>query len=355
MVATAAAIASIASAGVGIGKSLFGGGGSANRDNYNLLLQQLEDSRQNATNAQIGGANINRLATAGYDDGSGGGLRYDPATGTWRSTLGPDAQAAQSAADQAGISRNTTDMRQAQGANARADINAAQAQPLIDAARRRYEDFRPQTAEGLTALLTGQATGANTEAYRPLVQDALRQYTRAGSGAGDVMAKLGQSQAGDLRKALIEAQIAGQSNVENINTQRRQGLAMDLGAAEKAGTPTFQYPSINPSTANKDMLAALTSRANAAGYTSALGLQGINSAQKTANDLAGNVKAPGAFENLDAIGGGLKQLSNSLKSDDLKNLGGKIGGWFGNSTPDAQIWNPDNPIGTERLGGITAR
>src|SRR6187399_1535444 len=143
MVTTAAAIAGIIGTGVGVGKSLFGGGSQDQQRQYELMLRQLEDSNANRTNAQIQGANINRLATAGFDDGQGGGFSYDPATGTWHSKLGPNAQAVQDAADRASVDRNTLDMQQARQANMRSDRNAIAAQPMIDAARRRMEGFRP--------------------------------------------------------------------------------------------------------------------------------------------------------------------------------------------------------------------
>ena len=333
MVTTAAAIAGIIGTGVGVGKSLFGGGSQDQQRNYEMMLRQLEDSNANRTSAQIGGANINRLATAGYDDGQGGGFSYDPATGTWHSKLGPNAQAVQDAADRASIDRNTLDMQQARGANARADRNAIEAQSLIDATRRRFENFRPQTAEGLTADLTSRAVDANNQAYTPMRQDLLRTITRAGSGGGDLVNNLGQGQAGDLRRAILEARIGGLTNVDQMNNQRRQGLQSDLQTAMQAGTPQFQYPSITPSTNSKDLLTALTTRANSSGYTSALGLNAVNAAQNTANTASGNVKVPNSLAGLNDIESGFKQLGSLLKTDDIKNLGNKIGGWFGDSTP----------------------
>jgi len=335
--ATAAAIAGIVGTGVSVGKSLFGGGGSAQNRQYELMLRQLEDSNANRTAAQIAGANINKLATAGYDDGQGGGMYYDPATGTWHTTLGPQAQAVQEAADRASVDRNTLDMQQARQANMRSDRNAVAAQPMIDAARRRMEGFRPIDAEGLTSDLATRAVDANNQAYTPARQDLLRTITRTGSGGGDLLGNLEQSQAGDLRRALMEARIQGLTGVDQINNTRRAGLASDLQTATAAGTPNFQYPGITPSTNNKDLLAALTSRANASGYTSALGLNAVNSAQSTANTAAGNVKVPGSFEGLDAISGGMDQLSNLLSSDKLKKLFGGSSSWNPagglNSTP----------------------
>lgn len=335
MVATAAAIAGIIGTGVGVGKSLFGGGSQDQTKQYELMLRQLEDSNANRTASQIQGANINRLATAGYDDGQGGGMFYDPATGTWHSKLGPQQQAVQDAADRASIDRNTLDMQQARQANMRSDRNAIAAQPMIDAARRRMEGFRPIDAEGLTSDLTARAVDANNQAYTPMRQDLLRTITRTGSGGGDLVNNLGQGQAGDLRRAMMEARINGLTGVDQINNQRRQGLASDLQTATAAGTPNFQYPGITPSTNNKDLLAAMGTRANSAGYTSALGLNAINAAQKTANDVSGNVKVPNSLAGLNDIESGFKQISGLLKTDDIKNL-------FGGGTK----WNPAGGLNT---------
>ncbi len=332
--ATAAAIASIVGTGVGVGKSLFGGNGAQNQQ-YDLLRQQLEDSNANRTNTAISVANINRMGRAGFEDSQGSGLSYDPVTNTWSSKLGPIPLAAQNAADSAAIGRNTTDMYQAQGANARADINASRAQPLIDAAMRRYADFRPTTSDELTSLLTNQAADANTQAYRPIIQAITQAANRSSTNAGGQIADVGEKSSADLRRGMIEARLAALQGTENINNQRRQGLTSDLTTAMAAGTPSFQYPTITPSTNNKDMLAALTSRANAAGITSAYGLGAANQAQGLSNEAAKAAagKVPDPLNNLNTLELGLNSLSKGLNSLAGTDLGKKIGGWFGDSAP----------------------
>ena len=350
--ATAAAIAGIVGTGVGVAKSLSGGGG-ADRTQYDLLLRQLQDSQANSTNARIAAAGVNQMARSGFDDGQGGGLRYDPATGTWHSTLGPEALAAQRASDAATTTRNTTDMYRAGGANDQAAMNAARSQAFIDAARRRYEDFRPQTADELTALLTSQVADANNQTYEPMRGMVAGQALRSGNSAGSaVLDRLAMQQGNDLRRGMIDARVAALQNVGNINNTQRQGLAMDLGAANAAGTPNFQYPGIAPSTYNKDMLAALTSRANNAGYTSAYGLQAANQAQSIANtagkDAAGAVPDP--FAGLNRAELGLRNLSQTLGSNNSRALYDKIGGWFGPGQQDpTNTWTylQDNPVGDD--------
>jgi hypothetical protein len=80
----------------------------------------------------------------------------------------------QTAADQAAISRNTTDLRQAQAANAQAAIRAARSEGYADTTRRGLENFRPTSGSEMSALLGEQATRASNATYTPLINDTLR-------------------------------------------------------------------------------------------------------------------------------------------------------------------------------------
>ena len=331
MAATIGAIAAGISALTGVGTALAGGGGS--RQRQSIYGDEYGQAMQDALDAKLAGVETSRLGRAGFSDSAGSGLRYDPVTNTWVSSLGPLPQAVQTAADAAAISRNTTDLRQAQGANARADVNASRAQPLIDAAMRRMADFRPQTADELTSLLTNQAADANTQTYRPIIQAITQAANRSSSNAGDQIAKVGQGSADNLRRGMIEARIAALQGTEGINNSRRQGLAGDLATATAAGTPQFQYPTITPSTNNKDMLAAITNRATGSAYTNALAQSGVNAANKerssAAGLLAGSYPATDPF--LSGLYSGSQQLSNLFKD---KNVAGKLDEWFGPSATD---------------------
>lgn len=336
---TAAAIAGLASAGIGIGKSLFGGNG-AQQQSFNTLAQQLADARNNVTNAQIGAANIGQLSRAGFTDSQGSSLRYDPTTNQWVSTLGPQPQRVQNASDQASILRNTTDLRQAEGANERADLNAARAQPLIDAARMRLSQFRPQTTDELTGLLQESAVNANNAVYRPLVADTLRQFARTGSATGPVLADIGRRSSQDLREAMIQSRVAGLQNVEQLNNQRRQGLQNDLGTAIAAGTPQFQYPGVQTSTNSKDMLAALTDRARTAPFTAAAGQSGVNAAVAAAGQAATGAAGatPDPNAQLSGVQSGFDSLSKLLQNKQIAQGLGNIGDFFKPS-----VGTPDDP------------
>lgn len=324
MAATAAAIVSAIAAVGGTAASLFGGSGSSARTA--IAQQELDNARQQAINAAIAGAETGKLGRSGYSDSSGNGFRYDPGSNTWISTLGPSAQNVQTSADNAQIERNTTDLRQAQGANRRADINAAEAQPLIDAARRRYADFKPTSGDELTSLLSQSAITANNETYRPLVQDTLRQFTRSGSAAGPVLANIGKRSGADLRQGLIDARLKGMTGADSINNTRRQGLQSDLTTAMAAGTPQFQYPTVAASTNNKDMLAALTNRATGAAYANALGQQAVSGANSGERDASKNLlgtipsDSVGASNTYSALG----QVKDFASSDAFKSLYGSV-------------------------------
>jgi hypothetical protein len=343
MVALAASLAGLASAGIGIGKSLFGGN-AAQEQAAAIQQQQLADARANALNARIGAANINQLATAGFSDSFGSSIHYDPATGTWVSTLGQLPKEVQTASDQATILRNTTDLRQAQGANERADINAARAQPLINAAQMRLSQFRPQTTDDLSSLLQESAVNANNATYRPIVADTLRQFARTGNAAGPALADIGRQSSRDLREAMIQSRIAGLQNVGQLNNQRRQGLQSDLATAQAAGTPQFQYPGLAANNPNQAMLSALTDRARTAGYNSALGQSAatgaIGEAGKAATAAAGAVPDP--LANLTGAATGFDTLSKTLKDKDFAAGLASLKGLFGPSVNGPQ--DPANAL-----------
>jgi len=338
MAVTAAIISGVAalgSAGIGAYTALNSGRGTG--QSISIDAAQLAQAQNDAIQARINAANTTRLGQAGYTDSSGNSYQYDPGTNSWVSTLGKLPQQVQTAADQAAIARNTTDLRQAQGANARADLNAARAQPLIDAAQRRLANFRPMSGSDLGGLLSETAANANTTAYRPLIQDTLRTFARTGTAAGPVLADIGRRSSADLRQGLIDAQIKGIAGAADINNANRQGLATDLSSAITAGTPQFQYPGIVPSTNQKDMLTALQNRATGAAYSSALGNASIGEAGKQAQDasktLAGAI--PSSSPQLSGLYAAGTNVTDFLKGSDFKTLLGLMTN--GNKTPSSTL------------------
>lgn len=355
MALTAALVGGGLAAAGGIASSAIQAGASGPAQKQDLGLAQLRFAENNATNAQIQNAMINQLARAGYTDSSGNSLRFDPATGQWVQQLGALPQQEQDAASRAAIERNTTDLMQAQGANRRADVNAARFQPLIDAARRRIEGFQEMTPDTLSGLLGSAAADANTQAYRPIIQSTQLDALRSRRDPGNDLAAIGKQSAETLRSAMIDAKLKGITGAGEINNQRRQGLSSDLQMAMTGGTPQFQYPQIIPSTNNKDMLAAITSRANNAGITSAYGLNATAASNKAVGDASaayGNTipmtdptaeavsnisrQAGSLFKNED-VQKGLASLFAKKPFDPAGGLGGQMGTSFGD--PSGKLYN----------------
>src|SRR5215469_14521534 len=123
---------------------------------YALQQQQLQAAQANQQYQRMVQAMVNQRAVAGTADAFGTTVQYDPTTNTWQQQLGPLPKAADTAAMQANIIRNTTDLQQQELANRQALIRAAQAGPAANAAQMQLANFRAMTPEQLTGLLTQQ-------------------------------------------------------------------------------------------------------------------------------------------------------------------------------------------------------
>lgn len=272
---------------------------------------------------------INRRSVAGSVDEAGTSMRYDPATNQWVSQLGKLPGQVQTASDQASVSRNTTDLRQAQAANEQAAIRASRGEGYADTARRELESFRPRGHDEMVGLLGEQATRASNNTFRPLVADTLRSFARTGTSAGPVLAEIGRSSAGNLRDSLMEAQIKGMSSADQMNEGRRQSLT---GAAQAGGalaTPGFGYSQLNPSSYASTMANLLGQRAHTATVAPAYGISGMGTAAKGVQDAYGTAakavpdpnfstaQSKSALDSLSTAagkGGALSELYNVWKS-----------------------------------------
>ena len=308
---------------------------------------QLELARNNMYNQQLVQALVNQRAVAGSSDAFGSSMHYDPATNSWVSDLGALPKAADTAAMQAGVTRNTTDVQNQELANREALRRAAQAGPTADTAQRELQQFRPMQSGDLAGLLQQRATEASNTTYRPLVADTLRQFARTGTAAGPVMAQLGREQSDTLRKSLIDSQIAAMTGSEQINQSRRSQLEGTATNTANLANPTLQAGGVVQSGNNAALQTALASRANAAGYTTAAGAQGPNNALGGANtattSAAGNVLDPNF---------GIKQGVTGLK--DLATMFGPGGSardiysgvksWFGSDVNNGDAAQQHNQL-----------
>jgi hypothetical protein len=245
-----------------------------------LAANAQASAESNAQQQAMIQALINKRSTAGFQDSAGSSLRYDPTTNQWISALGKLPEQVQTSADQASVSRNTTDLRQAQDANAQSALRAARAGSYADTARRELENFRPMGHEQLIGLLGQQATNANNATYRPLVADTLRAFARTGTAAGPVLAQLGKGSADSLRDSLLDAQIKGMQGTEALNQSKRSGLLNNAQTASGLATPAFGYSQITPSTYASTMANLANQRATTASTAPAYGAAAKNEAEK---------------------------------------------------------------------------
>jgi hypothetical protein len=228
------------SAVAGLGSAALNSGRTNNQaiQKSNYANAGLGEAQDNAQYMRMLSALINQRSTAGSVDEAGTSMRYDPATNQWVSELGKLPREAQTASDQASISRNTTDLRQAQAANAQAAIRAARGEGYADTTRRNLEDFRPTSGSEMAGLL------------------------------------------GDLRDSLIEAQLKGRSGADQLNQSRRADLSGAAQTGASLATPGFGYSQINPSSYSSTMAALLGQRANTSAIAPAYGATGVNAAAK---------------------------------------------------------------------------
>ena len=339
--ATAAAIAALVGTTVGVGSTIAGtlGRGNTTADRGQAIgLAQLQDARNNDQYQKALSTLIAQRSIAGAQDEYGSGMQYDPATNTWVSKLGAQPKAVQDAADLAAISRNTTDLRQAQAANTQAAQRATDAGPVADTALRNLRDNRDMPVGTLAGLLQQRATDAARATFDPLTADTLRSYQRTGTAAAPVMAALGKQQFESLRDTLANSQIQAMTNVDDINANRRRSLESSAVNAGGLATPQFQYPGITPSS-NRDALAnAVATRAQQGGVGAAYGMGGVNTGagqtQSAYKNLIGSLATP---SNATQTAG--KEIGTALTNKSLgDNLSIAYNGLFGKSSSGSGNW-----------------
>jgi hypothetical protein len=252
--------ATLGAAGMGMARS--GGGGGA----ADTSAAQLQAARDQLVAQQVQQALANRRAVSGSTDSFGNQVSYDPYSNQWITQYGKLPQEAETASMQAGILKNTTDLMQQELATRDSIRRAQLAGPAADAAIREISNYSPMSREALTGLLTQQGVTAARESYDPLRADTLRSIARTGSAGGPVLAQLGKSEADNLRKTLMDAQLQGLSGADSIN-QQRQGQALSLaGGTSSLATPNLGQTSVQPSTIASTMGQLVAQRANMAGY-----------------------------------------------------------------------------------------
>ena len=286
---------------------------------FDIQERAQQDAENNAAFQRALSVLINQRSVAGTQDSFGSTLRYDPATNTWVSNLGPLPQAEQTAASQAAISRNTTDLGQTQLANTEAMRRAATAGPVYDTAIRNLQAFRPKTADELSGLLTQQGLTANNAVMRPIIADTLNTYARTGTAAAPALAKLGRQSYDNLKDAMVSGRIQALQSTDQLNNTRRQGLESAATTAAGLANPSLQFSGVQSSSQSKDLASLLADRAKTASTAPAFGAAGVNTAtnlnQEALKNLAGSVPDPNT--GLNNVLNAVKGLGSTLQNKDL--------------------------------------
>jgi hypothetical protein len=306
VLAAITAAAGLASAGAGLAGTL-----SANTRSAQQQSDISQGALNNARSQQQYQAMLNAIAlqrsTAGSTDSMGTTQSYDPYTNTWNTKLGALPQQQAISQGQAQISRNTTDLRNAQVANQEAMRRSYAASDAADSAMRAIRAYNPVTQGGLTGALEQRATMANRQVQDPLVADTLRTYARMGTSAGPVLAQLQNQSATDLRKAIIDATISGYGGASDVNKNNMASLLGKYSTLNANATPTLQYPGIATDDTNKTM-------AQLAAYRAAQGGRAATDAAASVPGMTGQVTtaASGAAKNV---------VDSNFQANQLANLG----------------------------------
>lgn len=350
MAATIGAIGSLIGAGSGMLGGLFGGSSKAAKEKNDIDRASLANAmaQQQFAN-QLSSIGLQR-STSGYTDSQGNSYSYDPGTNSWKMTLGALPQQAQQAMYGASIQRNTQDMAQQALANEMAMRNAAQTQPLAEAARNALANFQPISGTQLGQMLGRQAQIGQQEAERPILSALASQGVRGNVATGPQMAELGKQQAESARDAQMQAVIQGMTQAGSVNQANLQALGSKYGALAQGGTPQLQALAIDKQTPGDTLSQLASQRALYAGNApfagGAAAVGAANAVTNAGSAAAGSVPPSAGANQIMGIG---NQIGSLLQN---KDVGSAINNWFGGSQPPVQQWwSPASGAG--KVGGNT--
>lgn len=328
---------------------------AANRNSAAISANNLQSAENQQQYQHMLDAIAMKRSVAGSTDSRGDTLRYDPATNSWVSALSPNGQQIQSAADSAGINRNTTDVRTANDANNNAMLDAIRARGASGTALQKLEAFKPMSSDALEGALQETATTANRQAQQPIIADTLRQFARTGTAAGPVLTNMMRDNATSLRQTMLGDKIAAMKGVGDINNQRRSGLLSTYEGLNNAAKPALNFAPINTSGPNDALLSAMTSRAAGApqsASTAAYSLSSGTNARNLAADQAS--KNPGTSNTgstIVALGDDVKSLLNP--NGDLVKYIKSLGSGSGNAGDQAARTGASSNFGDIRNGAYS--
>lgn len=187
----------------------------------------------------------------GTSDEYGGGAQYDPATGTWKSTLGAPQKAVQDASYSEEAARMSGDQAIRRYGLGQADQLRQGAVGDAQSAQRSYNLFNQGVGavdpDSIAASMRLSRTGAVNAGYDQAQKAAGTMSLRTGTAAGDTFAGLARNRAQDLARSAGDPYTEALQLAEGINNSRGQ---QKLGAynlfADRGSN--FYDAQFNPST-----------------------------------------------------------------------------------------------------------
>lgn len=185
-----------------------------------------------------------------YQDAYGGGVTYDPETGTYYSTLSPEEEAAQSASYMEELRRLTLDQDQRRRQLSDAERMRGQASKEQDQALRDIAAFRGGVGQVDASKLAGQVATNRAQmvnaGYDDVAQAANTMSLRSGGDASDSLAGLARQRTRDLA-SLGDPTIEALTAAEQINAGRLQQRMGTYGIFNTAANKVYDA-GFDPST-----------------------------------------------------------------------------------------------------------
>jgi hypothetical protein len=192
--------------------------------------QQYQDQKAQAAKTNASSDYIMALARqlqaqgGGYTDPTGGGARYDPVTGTWKSTLGAQPAAVQDASYDEELARNTVDQTRRREGLIDVERMRRQASGEQDTALRDLNLFKTGIgkvdAGSLASTMRTNRTGVINAGYDDAARAASTIGLRTGQSAGDALSGIARNRSRDIATAIGDPETEALQLAEGINSNR---------------------------------------------------------------------------------------------------------------------------------------
>lgn len=275
--------------------------GASNETQSNIANANLKQQGNDAAYRSALSAEAMRRASAGTSDSYGTTTQYDPYTNTWKAQLGDIPGSAQTAKYGADIIRGGVDAPRATYGNDQAMIREALATRNLSGVGNQLANYTPVSGRDVQGDLDSAAIRANNATFAPLVQSTLRQFARAGTAAGPVLAQLGKASGENLANTMAGNAARGRESAATINATNRASLG-DTYKTFLGGTQQPRNYSPSPgSDPQSQITAILSSRPGAQSQAATSGANVSAYGSLSGNQAAAlGAKYPGGYP-LDAV------------------------------------------------------